>query len=58
MPVSGSEIEPDGRSGRPRHMRKILIAVAALAISFIVGPAMIRKLTTYKIGQAVREGTS
>ena len=28
-------------------------AMTALLISFVVGPAMIRKLTTYKIGQAV-----
>ena len=35
-------------------LRVVLAALTALAISFIVGPAMIRKLTTYKIGQAVR----
>jgi len=36
-------------------LRVVLAALTALAISFIVGPAMIRKLTTYKIGQAVRD---
>ncbi len=36
-------------------LRVVLAALTALAISFIVGPAMIRKLTAYKIGQAVRD---
>jgi phospho-N-acetylmuramoyl-pentapeptide-transferase len=36
-------------------LRVVLAAMTALAISFIVGPAMIRKLTAYKIGQAVRD---
>ena len=36
-------------------LRVVLAALTALVISFIVGPAMIRKLTTYKIGQAVRD---
>jgi phospho-N-acetylmuramoyl-pentapeptide-transferase len=36
-------------------LRVVLAALTALAISFIVGPAMIRKLTMYKIGQAVRD---
>src|SRR6476619_2146604 len=36
-------------------LRVLLAALTALAISFIVGPAMIRKLTAYKIGQAVRD---
>ncbi len=36
-------------------LRVVLSAMTALAISFIVGPAMIRKLTAYKIGQAVRD---
>ncbi len=35
-------------------LRTVLAALTALIISFIVGPAMIRKLTAYKIGQAVR----
>ena len=35
-------------------LRVVLASLTALAISFIVGPAMIRKLTAYKIGQAVR----
>ncbi len=29
--------------------------MTALFISFLVGPAMIRKLTAYKIGQSVRD---
>ena len=36
-------------------LRTVLAALTALVISFIVGPAMIRKLTAYKIGQAVRD---
>ena len=36
-------------------LRVVLAALTALAISFIVGPAMIRRLTAYKIGQAVRD---
>ncbi|HEX4331168.1 MAG TPA: phospho-N-acetylmuramoyl-pentapeptide-transferase [Usitatibacter sp.] len=36
-------------------LRMVLAALTSLAISFIVGPAMIRRLTTYKIGQAVRD---
>jgi phospho-N-acetylmuramoyl-pentapeptide-transferase len=35
-------------------LRTVLAAMTALFISFLVGPAMIRKLTAYKIGQAVR----
>src|SRR5205809_2863761 len=36
-------------------LRVVLAALTALAISFIVGPAMLRRLTAYKIGQAVRD---
>ena len=36
-------------------LRVVLAALTALAISFIIGPAMIRKLAAYKIGQAVRD---
>jgi phospho-N-acetylmuramoyl-pentapeptide-transferase len=36
-------------------LRTMLAALTALVISFIVGPAMIRKLTAYKIGQSVRD---
>jgi phospho-N-acetylmuramoyl-pentapeptide-transferase len=36
-------------------LRAVLAALTALAISFIVGPGMIRQLTAYKIGQAVRD---
>ena len=36
-------------------LRAVLACLTALVISFIVGPAMIRKLTAYKIGQAVRD---
>jgi phospho-N-acetylmuramoyl-pentapeptide-transferase len=35
-------------------LRAVLSAMTALVISFLVGPAMIRRLTAYKIGQAVR----
>src|ERR1043165_2322632 len=35
-------------------LRAVLACLTALLLSFIVGPAMIRKLTAYKIGQAVR----
>ncbi len=36
-------------------LRAVLACLTALVISFLVGPAMIRKLTAYKIGQAVRD---
>jgi phospho-N-acetylmuramoyl-pentapeptide-transferase len=36
-------------------LRVVLAALTALLISFIVGPAMIRKLAAYKIGQSVRD---
>ena len=36
-------------------LRAVLATLTALMISFIVGPATIKKLTTYKIGQAVRD---
>jgi len=36
-------------------LRVVLAAMTALGISFMVGPAMIRKLTAYKIGQSVRD---
>ncbi len=36
-------------------LRAVLACLTALAISFVVGPAMIRKLTAYKIGQSVRD---
>jgi Phospho-N-acetylmuramoyl-pentapeptide-transferase (EC 2.7.8.13) len=36
-------------------LRAILGALTALAISFAVGPVMIRKLTQNKIGQNIRE---
>ena len=35
-------------------LRAVLACLTSLVLSFIVGPAMIRKLTAYKIGQAVR----
>ena len=35
-------------------LRAVLACMTALVLSFVVGPAMIRKLTAYKIGQAVR----
>jgi phospho-N-acetylmuramoyl-pentapeptide-transferase len=36
-------------------LRAVLATLTALMISFIVGPAMIKKLAAYKIGQAVRD---
>jgi phospho-N-acetylmuramoyl-pentapeptide-transferase len=36
-------------------LRVVLAALTALAISFLIGPSMIRKLTAYKIGQSVRD---
>ena len=36
-------------------LRTILSVLTALLISFVVGPAMIRRLTFYKIGQTVRD---
>jgi phospho-N-acetylmuramoyl-pentapeptide-transferase len=36
-------------------LRAVLACLTALAVSLVLGPAMIRKLTAYKIGQAVRE---
>ena len=36
-------------------LRAVLACMTALVISFIIGPAMIRKLTAYKIGQSVRD---
>jgi phospho-N-acetylmuramoyl-pentapeptide-transferase len=36
-------------------LRTVLAALTALVISFIIGPWLIRKLTTLKIGQAVRD---
>jgi len=35
-------------------LRSILGVLTALVISFVIGPAMIRRLTWYKIGQTVR----
>jgi len=36
-------------------LRAVLATMTALLISFVIGPSMIRKLTQYKIGQAVRD---
>lgn len=36
-------------------LRAVMATLTALAISFLVGPALIRKLTEYKVGQAVRD---
>jgi phospho-N-acetylmuramoyl-pentapeptide-transferase len=36
-------------------LRAVLATLTSLAISFMVGPSMIRKLTEYKVGQAVRD---
>src|SRR5437899_4819197 len=36
-------------------LRAVLATLTALAISLLAGPLVIRKLATYKIGQAVRD---
>ena len=36
-------------------LRAVLACLTALLITFMVGPAMIRRLTSYKIGQSVRD---
>jgi phospho-N-acetylmuramoyl-pentapeptide-transferase len=36
-------------------LRAVLATLTSLILSFMVGPAMIRKLTAYKIGQSVRD---
>ncbi|MEQ1674224.1 MAG: phospho-N-acetylmuramoyl-pentapeptide-transferase [Candidatus Nitrotoga sp.] len=36
-------------------LRAVLATMTSLFITFMVGPAMIRKLTAYKIGQSVRD---
>src|SRR5947207_8738747 len=36
-------------------LRAVLASLTALAISLLAGPLVIRKLTDYKIGQAVRD---
>jgi phospho-N-acetylmuramoyl-pentapeptide-transferase len=36
-------------------LRAVLACLTALVITFIVGPVMIRRLTSYKIGQSVRD---
>lgn len=36
-------------------LRAVLAALTSLVISFMVGPTLIKKLTYYKVGQAVRE---
>jgi phospho-N-acetylmuramoyl-pentapeptide-transferase len=36
-------------------LRAVLACLTALLITFVIGPGLIRRLTTYKIGQAVRD---
>src|SRR5690349_24087547 len=36
-------------------LRAVLACLTALAVSLVLGPYMIRKLTAYKIGQMVRD---
>ena len=36
-------------------LRAVLACLTALVITFLIGPMMIRKLTAYKVGQAVRD---
>jgi len=50
-----SEFDPGFNVFRYLTLRTVLAVLTALMISFIVGPAMIRRLTRYKIGQTVRD---
>jgi phospho-N-acetylmuramoyl-pentapeptide-transferase len=52
--VDANAGEPRARC-QPRRLRAVLACLTALVISFMVGPVVIRKLTAYKIGQAVRD---
>jgi phospho-N-acetylmuramoyl-pentapeptide-transferase len=36
-------------------LRAVLACLTALVITFLIGPTLIRRLTTYKVGQAVRD---
>jgi len=36
-------------------LRAVLACLTALVITFLIGPGLIRKLTAYKVGQAVRD---
>ena len=36
-------------------LRAVLACLTSLVISFVIGPAMIRRLAAYKIGQAIRD---
>ncbi len=36
-------------------LRAVLACLTALVITFVIGPVLIRKLTAYKVGQAVRD---
>jgi phospho-N-acetylmuramoyl-pentapeptide-transferase len=36
-------------------LRSVLACLTALLITFVIGPVLIRKLTAYKVGQAVRD---
>ncbi|HKU71193.1 MAG TPA: phospho-N-acetylmuramoyl-pentapeptide-transferase [Burkholderiales bacterium] len=36
-------------------LRAVFACLTALVITFVIGPTMIRKLTAYKVGQAVRD---
>ncbi len=49
------QFDPGFRVFQYLTFRAILGALTALIISFIVGPVMIRRLTSNKIGQSVRE---
>jgi phospho-N-acetylmuramoyl-pentapeptide-transferase len=49
------EISPHFSVFRYLTLRAILGALTALIVSFMIGPMMIRKLTQYKVGQAIRD---
>ncbi len=50
-----AQFEPDFGVFRYITLRTILAVLTSLLISFMVGPAMIRRLSQYKIGQTVRD---
>jgi phospho-N-acetylmuramoyl-pentapeptide-transferase len=50
-----TRFEPDFSVFRYLTLRAILGTLTALAISFLVGPLMIRRLTQHQIGQTVRQ---
>ncbi|MGV6826050.1 MAG: phospho-N-acetylmuramoyl-pentapeptide-transferase [bacterium] len=50
-----AQFEPGFKVFQYITLRTIMAVLTALVISFVVGPAMIRRLSQYKIGQTVRD---